>query len=98
MAAVEIRQVGDGIMFRVKVIAASSRTAVAGEMQGMLKVKVQAPPEKGKANECLVDFLADRLGVRKKAVEIAAGRSNPVKEIAVHGMTVDAAMRRLGYM
>ncbi len=98
MAALDIRQVGDSVQFRVKVIPASSRTAVTGEMQGMLKVKVQAPPEKGKANECLVDFLADRLGVRKKAVAITAGRSSPVKEIAVHGMTVDTAMGRLGYM
>jgi hypothetical protein len=96
MAPVDIRQVGDRIVFKVKVVPASSRTAVAGEMEGMLRVKVQAPPEKGKANECLLAFLAGKLGVRRNAVEIAAGRSTPVKQIAVHGLTVGAVVERLG--
>ena len=95
MAAVEIRQAGERVLFKVKVVPASSRTVIAGEMGGMLKVKVQAPPEKGKANECLLAFLADTLGVRKNALEITAGWGNPVKEVAVRGLTVEAAAERL---
>ncbi|MBE0535079.1 MAG: DUF167 domain-containing protein [Phycisphaerae bacterium] len=95
MAGVEIKQVGDRILFTVKVVPASSRTAMAGEMEGMLKVKVQAPPEKGKANDCLLAFLAGKLGVRKNAVEITSGMSHPVKQIAVQGLTVAGAKEKL---
>ena len=40
-----------GIILSVKVVPASSRTCIAGLLGGMLKVKLAAPAEKGKANE-----------------------------------------------
>ncbi|HPD46871.1 MAG TPA: DUF167 domain-containing protein [Anaerohalosphaeraceae bacterium] len=93
--ALRISQDGNRIIFKVKVVPGSSRTVVAGEMQDMLKVRVQAPPEKGKANECLTACLAQILGVKKKAVTIISGLTNPVKEIAVQGITAAEALQRL---
>jgi uncharacterized protein len=95
MAGLEVRRVGECVLFKVKVVPASSKTAFAGQLQGMLKVRVQAPPEKGKANDCLLAFLAARLGVRKNAVKIVAGRSSPVKEVAVHGLAIGAVTEML---
>jgi len=51
------------VLITVKVVPGSSRTAIAGVLGGMLKVKVAAPPEKGKANRMLASLLAQRLGV-----------------------------------
>jgi uncharacterized protein (TIGR00251 family) len=89
MSSLSIQQVPGGIVFTVKVVPGSSKTAVAGLLGSTLKIKVSAPPEKGKANESLVNFLAERLGVRPRNIEIIAGTSNPVKQIRVEGITPD---------
>jgi len=83
-------------MFTVKVVPGSSRTQIAGLMGQMLKIKVAAAPEKGKANDCLVDFLAEKLGVRKNAIAIVSGHTSPVKQIRVEAMTSGQVTQQLG--
>ncbi len=89
MAGLNVKQSDGRVVFQVKVVAGSSRTAVCGLLDGMLKVKVAAAAEKGKANDCLIGFLAEELGVKKKAIEIVKGNTNPVKQLAVVGVTVE---------
>ncbi|MBN2513371.1 MAG: DUF167 domain-containing protein [Sedimentisphaerales bacterium] len=86
----------EGVMFTVKVVPGSSRTQIAGPMGQMLKIKVAAAPEKGKANDCLVDFLAERLGIRKNAITIVSGHTSPVKQIRIEAMTSDQVTQQLG--
>ena len=62
----------------------------------MLKVKVAAAPEKGKANAALAAFLAKQLGIRKNAVTIVSGQTSPVKQIEVAGITASALLAALG--
>ena len=52
---------------------------------GTLKVRLAAPPEKGKANEELRRFLAGQLGVTRAQVEIVAGASGHSKQVRVSG-------------
>jgi uncharacterized protein len=55
--------------FRVKVIPRSSKTEIVGTMaDGTLKIKIAAPPEKGKANAELIRFLASHYGVDRVAI------------------------------
>jgi len=69
---------------RVKVIPRSAKTKIAGEMaDGTLKVKVAAPPEKGKANETLCAFLAEHYGVPRSAVTIVSGHSAALKLVRI---------------
>jgi uncharacterized protein (TIGR00251 family) len=69
---------------RVKVIPRSPRTEFAGEMaDGTLKVKVAAPPEKGKANGELCAFLAQYYGVPRDAVEVISGHTAQLKLVRV---------------
>ena len=71
---------------RVKVIPRSATTEIAGEMaDGTLKVKIAAPPEKGKANEVLCAFLAGHYGVPRNAVTIVSGHSAALKLVRVEG-------------
>jgi uncharacterized protein len=73
--------------FRVKVIPRSPKTELAGEMaDGTLKVKVAAPPEKGKANEALCVFLAAHYGVPRSAVSIITGHTAPLKLVKIDGL------------
>ena len=89
MACLGVKQSDGRVVFGVKVVPGSSRTAVCGLLDGMLKVKVAAAAEKGKANDCLIGFLAEELGVKKKAIEIVKGNTNPVKQLAVVGVSIE---------
>jgi len=62
---------------------------------GALKVRIAAPPVRGKANEALLELLAQALGVRKGQVEIARGQRARNKTIRVRGLSEKEARERL---
>ena len=81
---------------RVKVQPKASRNEVVGLQDGVLRVKVTAPPEKGKANDALVELLSDTFGVAKTRVEILSGHFSRNKLVAMGGLSADDLDRRLG--
>ena len=96
MSDLSIREVSNGVVFVAKLVPGSSPpTRISGLLEGMLKIKVTAPPEKGKANQCLIRFLADQLGIKKNAVSIISGQSNPVKQIQISGMSTAVLQEKL---
>ncbi len=95
MENLKVTKTDAGVVFGVKVVPASSRTALAGVLGDLLKVKVAAPPEKGKANKCLIEFLAKQLGVKKNQISIVAGQTNPVKMVQVTGISIEALLEKL---
>ncbi len=95
MENLKVTKTDAGVVFGVKVVPGSSRTALAGVLGDLLKIKVAAPPEKGKANKCLVEFLAKQLGVKKNQISIIAGQANPVKTIQVAGISIEALLEKL---
>jgi uncharacterized protein (TIGR00251 family) len=77
----------DGALtFAVRVVARASRSAVAGEHDGALRVRVAAPPVEGAANEELARTLARALNVPTRAVEIVAGHRSKTKQVRVAGV------------
>jgi len=96
MSRPAIQEDATGVVFTAKIVPGSSRTAVAGTLEEMIKIRVAAPPEKGKANQCLVEFLARQLGVKKNAIEILAGQTNPVKQVRVAGVSAATLLEKLG--
>jgi hypothetical protein len=74
------------VTFEVKVQPRASRTALAGQQAGAIRLSVAAPPVEGKANEECRRFLAELLGVRRSAVEIVSGASSRTKVIRVRGI------------
>jgi uncharacterized protein (TIGR00251 family) len=89
MGKLNIRQRGNAVVIKVKVVPGSSRTAIAGLLNGMLKIKVAAPAEKGKANAVLTELLAKKLSIKKSAVRIAAGLTSSIKEIVIEGVSAE---------
>jgi len=61
----------------------------------VLQVKIAAAPEKGKANREFIDFLSDRLGIKKSCITIVKGETGHSKFIAIEGLTPDEAIKRL---
>ncbi|MBN2315495.1 MAG: DUF167 domain-containing protein [Sedimentisphaerales bacterium] len=96
MTNLTIQENDEGVVFTAKIVPGSSgSTRVCGLLDGMLKVKVAAPPEKGKANQCLLKFLAKELGVKKNAVSILSGKTNPVKRVKIVGITAKTLSKKL---
>jgi uncharacterized protein len=86
MSDLFLKETEQGVEIRVKVVPGSSKNQMAGSLDGMLKVKIAAPPEKGKANKALIAFMAKTLSVKKKDVEILSGKINPVKILMISGV------------
>jgi len=73
-------------------VPGSSREEIVGWPGDSLKVKVKAPPEKGRANEAVVALLAKRLGTDASNIAMVSGNSSPAKVLEVDGM-VDGEIR-----
>ena len=81
---------------RVKVIPRSPKTEFAGEMaDGTVKVRVAAPPEKGKANKAIAQLLAKWLGLKKSQVELIVGDTSSEKRLLVHNIEKEALAARI---
>lgn len=84
-----------GVLIPVQAQPKARRREVIGEHAGRLKVAVTAPPDKGKANEALVEVLADALGVKRGQVELVTGATSPAKTFLVKGIARDELSRRI---
>lgn len=81
-----------GVRLAVQITANAKKTEVIGVLDDALKVKLQAQPIEGKANEALIRFLADRLSVPKSAITLTHGQTNKRKllEVATARLTPEA--------
>ena len=95
MNNLKIQKTEEGIVFLTKVIPGSSTTLISGLLDGILKVKVSAAPEKGKANQSLKKFLAKQLNVKNNAIDIISGQTSPVKQIRVVGISAETLLEKL---
>ena len=70
----------------VRVQPNSRRNMIVGFKEGILHVKVAAPPVEGKANEALVRYLSDVLNVRKSDLTLIRGLTGRNKTITIAGI------------
>jgi len=80
-----LRQDGGSVLLEVLVQPRASRTRLAGEHGGRLKIQLAAPPVDGEANAALASFLADALGLRRADVEVERGRAGRRKTVRLRG-------------
>ena len=93
----EVFDVADdgSILLRLHVQPGAGRTAVVGRYGDALKVRVAAPPERGRANDACVALMATTLGVPEADVELVSGPSSRSKRVRVAGVEPDDARRLL---
>src|SRR6266849_9823417 len=84
---VETQERDGAVIFAVRVQPRASKDEIAGEMGGALKVRLRAPAVEDRANEALVEFLADLLKRPKSAVRILSGERSRTKRVEIHGVT-----------
>ena len=71
------------------------RNEIVSFTDGVLRVKVSAPPIKGKANNELIAYLSRLLGVGKGSINIIKGHTTRNKVVAIDGLSRGEVMRRL---
>lgn len=93
----DVFDVGDdgSVVLRLHVVPGAGRTAVTGRHGDALKVRVAAPPEKGRANDACVALVAATLGVPAGQVELVSGPSSRSKRVRVSGVEADDVRRLL---
>jgi uncharacterized protein (TIGR00251 family) len=84
-----------GVELWLRVHPNAVRNELAGFAEGVWRVKVAAPPVRGKANQELIAFLAQKLGLSKGDLTILKGRTSRNKLISIVGLTQEELNQRL---
>ena len=79
----------------IRVIPRAKRTAVDGERDGAILIRLAAPPVEGAANEALVEFLSATLGLSRRNISIVGGQKSRHKRVRIVGLDDAAARARL---
>ncbi len=88
------KQAADGrLTLTLHIQPGAKKTEFAGLHGDALKVRLAAPPVDGKANEALIRFVADQLGLAKSAVNLKSGQTSRRKVLEVIGATAEAVAR-----
>jgi uncharacterized protein YggU (UPF0235/DUF167 family) len=80
---------------RLRVVPGARQTGIVGRHGEGWKVRIQASPERGAANDALVSLLAGALGVRTTAVRLVAGHGARDKIVELTGLDPEDVERRL---
>lgn len=86
----------DDCLMQLVVVPRASRTRVAGEHDGRLKLQIAAPPVDGEANEEVVRMLSELLGIARHQVELMSGDGARRKTVKIRGMQPAQVLTRLG--
>ena len=83
-----------GARIPVRLTPRGGADRVDGVVDGVLRVRVSAPPVDGAANRALVRLLAAELGIPKRDVRLVAGDTARTKQVAIDGVTPDTVVAR----
>lgn len=83
------------MLISLRVHPNATRSEVAGFADGVLHVRVAAPPVKGKANKELIDLLSQLLDVTKSHIAITKGHTAKNKVVIVDGLSYEEVVKRL---
>jgi len=84
-----------GLELDILATPGSSVSKVRNVHGAALKVAVRAAPERGKANDEIVELLAKFFGVPRGSVEILSGETSRNKRVRITGLSIDSARERI---
>ena len=79
----------------IRVQPRASRNTITGLKDGILRIRVTAPPVNGQANAAVIALLAEALGVPKSAIRLIRGASSREKLLEVETMSQEEVNQRL---
>jgi uncharacterized protein (TIGR00251 family) len=93
-----IRETSKGLLLPVRAVPRASKNEIQGVHGDALKVRLQAPPVEGKANQALIRFLSDTLDIPRSQFSIASGETVRNKAVLVTGISKAELIKKLGIM
>jgi uncharacterized protein len=90
-----LEQRGPALLLHLKVVPNSSRTQLAGILGNALKIKIAQPPEDNKANQAVIQLLAEILSIPPAAITLIAGHTRPQKTVQLANLTLESAQKKL---
>lgn len=75
-----------GVTLTLHIQPGAKKTEVVGAHGEALKIRLHAPPVDGKANACLIAFLAAQLGVARSAISLLSGEASRAKRVHIRGV------------
>lgn len=92
---ISLKETTNGIRFAVKVQPRARKNAITGSVGDALKLSLTAPPVEGKANQAVIEFLADFFDIPRSSVTIASGETSRLKMVNIRGARLDYLKQRL---
>src|ERR687887_909424 len=86
---------GASTRVRLRVSPGSRKTELAGRHGDGWKIRVSAPPEGGRANDAVLELLADRVGLPRRALTIVSGQKSRDKVVEMTGIDHAEAEQKL---
>ena len=83
------------LLLRLRVQPNASRSGWAGPHGQRYKIRLQSPPQNGKANRELIRFLAAALGVARSDLELIRGQTSRDKTVRIDGLSADKLLSLL---
>ncbi len=81
-------------ILQIKAAPNSAKDEIQGWLGDSLKVRIQAPPTDGKANDRLCAFIAEKLSLPKGAVTLVSGASSRQKRLSIQGLSEQQVRQR----
>jgi len=83
---IPFKKLRKGITFKVRVEPRSSRKGISGLVGDAIKIRVNAPPVGGAANEELIEILSEEFSIKKTSIKILKGYSSRDKVVKIEGI------------
>lgn len=94
-----LRSVADGVALAVRVQPGARKTAILGVYgegaAAQLKIALQAPPVDGRANQALIQFVAEFFSLPRNRVEVVSGERSRSKVLLLRGISLHDAQAAL---
>jgi len=91
-----LRDTKKGVVIKVRVQPKAKRDEILGVEGGSVRLRVKAPPEKGKANQACINLLAKILSITKKEIKLISGAKAREKMFFIQNMELDDLKEKLG--
>ena len=95
---INLRREADGVSFEVWVQPRSSKMEISGLHDGVLRVRLTAPPVDGAANKQCIELLSRKMKIPKRAIRITSGASARRKRLKISGLGIEEVKKILSDM
>ena len=95
---INLRREADGVSFEVWVQPRSSKMEISGLHDGVLRVRLTAPPVDGAANKQCIELLSRKMKIPKRAIRITSGASARRKRLKISGLGIEEVNKILSDM